>query len=169
MTFLDKTKEQKHPPWRYLARKWTKFISVENINETKTSVVEIVTRQVYSDKCTEIKKCLFMYSWLAVSVYYETDVIRTITEIYEKDWPLQTKMKFSFRYLFSKYDKVHIFFCIWINLLKKYWIENFIFCVVGFFVTNVLYNHLVSEVHLQVPKTVKSCRKAILSRWSISS
>ena len=83
--------------------------------------------------------------------------------------PLQTKMKFSFRYLFSKYDKVHIFFCIWINLLKKYWIENFIFCVVGFFVTNVLYNHLVSEVHLQVPKTVKSCRKAILSRRSISS
>ena len=58
--------------------------------------MEIVTRQVYSDKCTEIKKCLFMYSWLAVSVYYEIDVIRTITEIYEKDYLGHCKQKWSF-------------------------------------------------------------------------
>ena len=48
------------------------------------------------DKCTEIKKCLFMYSWLAVSVYYEIDVIRTITEIYEKDYLGHCKQKWSF-------------------------------------------------------------------------
>ena len=46
LSFLDKTKEQKHPPWRHLTRKWTKFISVENINKIKTSAVEIVGQEI---------------------------------------------------------------------------------------------------------------------------
>ena len=39
----------------------------------------------------------------------------------------QAKIKFSVIDFFGKYDKIHIFFCIWLNLLKKYLIENFNF------------------------------------------
>ena len=66
----------------------------------------------------------------------------------EKDYWGQCKQKWSSKPTkmnFSKYDKIHIFLCICLNLLKKYLIENFIFCVVGFFVISffIFYPHLV--------------------------
>ena len=45
---------------------------------------------------------------------------------------LYTKMKFSVKE-FLIIDKIRIFLCIWLTLLKKSLIENFIFCVVGLF------------------------------------
>ena len=43
-------------------------------------------------------------------------------------------MKFSIKDLFSKCDQIRIFLRIWSHLLKKYLMENFIFCVVEFFI-----------------------------------
>ena len=39
-------------------------------------------------------------------------------------------MKFSIQYFFSKCDQIRSFQRIWSHLLKKYLMENFIFCVV---------------------------------------
>ena len=39
-------------------------------------------------------------------------------------------MKFSIKTFFSKFDQIRSFLRIWLHLLKKYWMENFIFCVV---------------------------------------
>ena len=38
-------------------------------------------------------------------------------------------MPFSIKDLFSKYDQIRSFLRLWSHLLKKYLIENFIFCV----------------------------------------
>ena len=40
------------------------------------------------------------------------------------------KMKFSFKDFFSKCDQIRRFLRIWTNLLKKYLMENLIFCAV---------------------------------------
>ena len=40
------------------------------------------------------------------------------------------KMKFSIEDFFSKYDQIRSFLRIWSHLLKKYLMENFIFCAV---------------------------------------
>ena len=37
-------------------------------------------------------------------------------------------MPFSIKDLFSKYDQIRSFLRLWSHLLKKYLIENFIFC-----------------------------------------
>ena len=39
-------------------------------------------------------------------------------------------MKFSIKDLFSKCDKIRSFLRIWSDILKKYLMENFIFCAV---------------------------------------
>ena len=39
-------------------------------------------------------------------------------------------MKFSIKDLFSKCDKIRSFLGIWSHILKKYLMENFIFCAV---------------------------------------
>ena len=41
-------------------------------------------------------------------------------------------MKFSIKDFFSKRDQIHIFLRILSNLLKKFLMENFIFCAVYF-------------------------------------
>ena len=38
------------------------------------------------------------------------------------------KKKFSIKYFFSKCDQIRSFLRIWSHLLKKYLMENFIFC-----------------------------------------
>ena len=38
-------------------------------------------------------------------------------------------MNFSVKDFFSKYDQIRSFLQIWSNLLKKFLMENFIFCV----------------------------------------
>ena len=43
-------------------------------------------------------------------------------------------MKFSIKDLFSKCDQIRIFLRIWSHLLKKSLMENFILCVVEFFI-----------------------------------
>ena len=43
------------------------------------------------------------------------------------------KMKFSIKDLFSKCDQIRCFQRIWLYLLKKFLMENFIFCAVGIF------------------------------------
>ena len=40
------------------------------------------------------------------------------------------KMKFSMKDFFSKCDQIRSFLRIWSHLLKKYLMENFIFCAV---------------------------------------
>ena len=40
------------------------------------------------------------------------------------------KMKFSIKDFFSKCDKIHSFLRIWSHSLKKFLMENFIFCAV---------------------------------------
>ena len=40
------------------------------------------------------------------------------------------QVKFSIKYFFGKYDQIRSFLRIWSHLLKKYLIENFIFCAV---------------------------------------
>ena len=40
------------------------------------------------------------------------------------------KMKFSIKEFFSKFDQIHSFLQIWLHLLKKSLMENFIFCAV---------------------------------------
>ena len=40
------------------------------------------------------------------------------------------KMKFSIKDFFSKCDQIRSFLWIWSHSLKKYFIENFIFCAV---------------------------------------
>ena len=40
-------------------------------------------------------------------------------------------MKFSIKDLFSKYDQISSFLRIWSHLMKKYLMENFIFCEIG--------------------------------------
>ena len=81
-------------------------------------------------------------------------------------------MKLSVKdFLVNVINKIHIFVCSLLSLLKEYLIENFIFCVVVFF-TVVFYfiypSSTVSAVHIQVPKIIKICRKAILSCLIIS-
>ena len=49
-------------------------------------------------------------------------------------------MKFSIKNFFSKYDHIHSFLQIWSDLLKKFLMENFIFCAV-----NVLYNNYLNQ------------------------
>ena len=44
------------------------------------------------------------------------------------------KMKFSIKYFFSKYDQIRSSLRIWSHLLKKSFIENFIFCAVSMFI-----------------------------------
>ena len=39
-------------------------------------------------------------------------------------------MKFSIKDFFSKCDQIQSFLQIWSYLLKKFWIDNFIFCAV---------------------------------------
>ena len=39
-------------------------------------------------------------------------------------------MKFSIKDFFSKCDQIHSFPRIWSHLLKKFFMENFIFCAV---------------------------------------
>ena len=43
---------------------------------------------------------------------------------------LARKMKFSIKDFFSKCDQIRSFLRIWSYLLKKYLMENFIFCTV---------------------------------------
>ena len=43
------------------------------------------------------------------------------------------KMKFAIKDFFSKCDQIHRFPWIWSHLLKKFLIENFIFCAGMFF------------------------------------
>ena len=49
---------------------------------------------------------------------------------------LHKKMKFSPKDLFSKYDQIRRQLRIWSHLLKKFWIENLIFCAVSNFTSN---------------------------------
>ena len=42
-------------------------------------------------------------------------------------------MKFSIKDFFSKFDQIRSFLWIWSYLLKKSFIENFIFCTVNWF------------------------------------
>ena len=44
------------------------------------------------------------------------------------------KMKFSINDFFSKCDQIRSFLRIWSHLLKKYLMENFIFCAVRVFI-----------------------------------
>ena len=41
------------------------------------------------------------------------------------------KMKFSIKDFFSKCDQIRSFLLIWLHLLKKFFMENFIFCAVA--------------------------------------
>ena len=41
-----------------------------------------------------------------------------------------TKMKFSIKDFFSKREQIRSFLQIWLHLLRKSWMENFIFCAV---------------------------------------
>ena len=43
---------------------------------------------------------------------------------------ISQKMKFSIKYFFSKCDQGRSFLRIWLHLLKKSLMENFIFCAV---------------------------------------
>ena len=41
------------------------------------------------------------------------------------------KMKFSIKDFFSKFDQIRNYLWIWLHLLKKFLMENFIFCAVS--------------------------------------
>ena len=45
------------------------------------------------------------------------------------------KMKFSIKHFFSKCDQIRRKLRIWLHLLKKFLMENFIFCTVSFFLS----------------------------------
>ena len=51
---------------------------------------------------------------------------------YQQSCPSYTaqKMKFSIKHFFSKYDQIRSFLRIWSYLLKKFLMENSIFCAV---------------------------------------
>ena len=40
-------------------------------------------------------------------------------------------MEFSIKYFFGKYEQIHRKLRIWSHLLKKFLMENFMFCAVG--------------------------------------
>ena len=54
--------------------------------------------------------------------------------LYCSTWPKYTaqKMKFSIKAFFSKCDQIRSFPRIWLHLLKKYLMKNFLFCAVVF-------------------------------------
>ena len=68
-------------------------------------------------------------------------------------------MKFSIKDLFSKCDQIRIFLRIWSHLLKKSLMENFIFCVVEFFILFFLIFEFQSYVTIFYSK-VSELRKA---------
>ena len=51
-------------------------------------------------------------------------------------------MKFSIKDFFSKSDQIRSFLRIWLHLLKKFLMENFIFCAVIFLFMNILMDDL---------------------------
>ena len=55
------------------------------------------------------------------------------------------KMKFSIKDFFSKYDQIRSFLRIWSHLLKKSFMENFIFCAVLIFSND----NVVSELRVK--------------------
>ena len=57
-------------------------------------------------------------------------ILGVIAEAYPGP-PLLKKMKFSIKESFSKLDQIRSFLRIWSHLLKKFLIENFIFCAVS--------------------------------------
>ena len=65
-------------------------------------------------------------------------------------------MKFSIKDFFSKCDQMHSFLGIWSHLLKKSFLENFIFCVVmlldgvleGYILGRTLFNVFVSDLKI---------------------
>ena len=52
---------------------------------------------------------------------------------------ISQKMKFSIKYFFSKCDQVRSFLRIWLHLLKKSFMENFIFCAVFAHIKNWIF------------------------------
>ena len=59
------------------------------------------------------------------------------------------KMKFSMKDFFSKYIQICSFLRIWSHLLKKFLMENFIFCAVETLCHNIYFylNHYFSTLH----------------------
>ena len=51
-----------------------------------------------------------------------------VMNIYAHSFTTAQKMKFSIEDFFSKHDPIHGFLQIWSHLLKKSFMENFIFC-----------------------------------------
>ena len=67
-------------------------------------------------------------------------------------------MKFSIKNFFSKCDQIRSFLRIWSHLLKKYLMENFIFCAVNvltFCAHNLSFNLQTAEAHLELSQESK--------------
>ena len=67
------------------------------------------------------------------------------------------KMKLSCMDLFSKCDQIRSFIRIWSHLLKKSFIENFIFCVVKLFINWITPRHIITQEYFcdQTTKLLK--------------
>ena len=62
-------------------------------------------------------------------------------------------MKFSIKYFFSKCDQFRSFQRIWLHLLKKSLVENFIFCAVKIVQLPHFYAKILDKNLLQPPLT----------------
>ena len=84
------------------------------LNFTKTSPIQSIFKVIFKEKWSELVQNTFSDS---------AD---------PKDYPSKTslheKMKFSIKDFFSKYDQIRSFLRILSHLLKKSFMENFIFC-----------------------------------------
>ena len=59
-------------------------------------------------------------------------------------------MKFSIKGFFSKYDEILSFLRIWSHLVKKFVMENFIFCAVKTLEYIFVFNSLTLDFHKKV-------------------
>ena len=62
---------------------------------------------------------------VSISLYFRMDI--------GKDHCTK-KLKFSIKDFFSKCDQIRSFLRIWLHLLKKFLMENFLFCAVDIFI-----------------------------------
>ena len=67
--------------------------------------------------------------WNYIVFFSKTYLIQKLNKP-KKSTSFQQKMRFSIKDIFSKCDQIRSFLRIWSHVLKKFLMENFIFCAV---------------------------------------
>ena len=118
------------------------FAKLEIITEFRKNLGKIVKKTKLSNAAVHFSLSFFLKYQTNQKLYKDSCLLKNlfqpqVLKMYSLSMVTEQKMKFSVEDFFGKCDQIRSFLRIWSHLLKKSFMENFIFCAVALLIVKI--------------------------------